>query len=172
MHEAFWQDRWARSQIGFHQEKVNGYLRRHWSALGLPAQATVLVPLCGKSLDLAWLAEQGHAVIGVELAERAVLAQARRGGGVGVDDALQLLLAHQVQCGKSVVFADLPDRQRLIRRHGERGAPECDAHAAAAGSLNLRSCCRARASVGAQDGGGRGLREPETLPDLVLHPVD
>lgn len=72
MHEAFWQDRWARSQIGFHQEKVNGYLRRHWSALGLPAQATVLVPLCGKSLDLAWLAEQGHAVIGVELAERAV----------------------------------------------------------------------------------------------------
>lgn len=72
MHEAFWQDRWARSQIGFHQEKVNGYLRRHWSALGLAKDAAVLVPLCGKSLDLAWLAEQGHSVIGVELAERAV----------------------------------------------------------------------------------------------------
>lgn len=72
MHESFWQERWARSQIGFHQEKVNGYLRRHWSALGLPNDAAVLVPLCGKSLDLAWLAEQGHAVIGVELAERAV----------------------------------------------------------------------------------------------------
>ncbi len=72
MHEAFWQDRWARSQIGFHQEKVNGYLRRHWSTLGLASDAAVLVPLCGKSLDLAWLAEQGHRVIGVELAERAV----------------------------------------------------------------------------------------------------
>lgn len=72
MHEAFWQDRWARSQIGFHQDKVNGYLRRHWSRLGLPEDAAVLVPLCGKSLDLAWLAEQGHTVIGVELAERAV----------------------------------------------------------------------------------------------------
>ena len=72
MHEAFWQDRWARSQIGFHQEKVNGYLRRHWSALGLASGSAVLVPLCGKSLDLAWLAEQGHRVIGVELAERAV----------------------------------------------------------------------------------------------------
>lgn len=72
MHEAFWQDRWARSQIGFHQEKVNGYLRRHWPALQLAGDAGVLVPLCGKSLDLAWLAEQGHAVIGVELAERAV----------------------------------------------------------------------------------------------------
>ncbi|QNG99074.1 thiopurine S-methyltransferase [Pseudomonas sediminis] len=72
MHEAFWQERWARSQIGFHQEKVNGYLRRHWARLGLTEQAAVLVPLCGKSLDLAWLAEQGHTVIGVELAERAV----------------------------------------------------------------------------------------------------
>ncbi|GIZ11853.1 thiopurine S-methyltransferase [Pseudomonas sp. NCCP-436] len=72
MHEAFWQERWARSQIGFHQEKVNGYLRRHWAGLGLPGDAAVLVPLCGKSLDLAWLAEQGHRVIGVELAERAV----------------------------------------------------------------------------------------------------
>ena len=72
MQEAFWQERWARSQIGFHQEKVNGYLRRHWARLGLSEDAAVLVPLCGKSLDLAWLAEQGHAVIGVELAERAV----------------------------------------------------------------------------------------------------
>lgn len=72
MHATFWQERWARSQIGFHQEKVNGYLRRHWSTLGLPNDAAVLVPLCGKSLDLAWLVEQGHAVIGVELAERAV----------------------------------------------------------------------------------------------------
>ncbi len=72
MHATFWQERWARSQIGFHQEKVNGYLRRHWSALGLANDAAVLVPLCGKSLDLAWLAEQGHVVIGVELAERAV----------------------------------------------------------------------------------------------------
>lgn len=72
MHDAFWQERWARNQIGFHQEKVNGYLRRHWSALGLAKGASVLVPLCGKSLDMVWLAEQGHPVIGVELAERAV----------------------------------------------------------------------------------------------------
>jgi thiopurine S-methyltransferase len=27
----------------------------------------VLVPLCGKSLDLAWLAGQGYRVLGVEL---------------------------------------------------------------------------------------------------------
>jgi thiopurine S-methyltransferase len=34
----------------------------------------VLVPLCGKSKDLSWLAEQGHDVIGVEVAEEAIKA--------------------------------------------------------------------------------------------------
>lgn len=72
MHESFWQDRWARNQIGFHQEKFNGYLRRHWASLDLPRGTGVLVPLCGKSLDMLWLAEQGYRVLGVELAERAV----------------------------------------------------------------------------------------------------
>jgi len=32
----------------------------------------VLVPLCGKSLDLAWLADRGHQVVGVELSDIAV----------------------------------------------------------------------------------------------------
>ncbi|EXF43869.1 thiopurine s-methyltransferase [Pseudomonas sp. BAY1663] len=32
----------------------------------------MLVPLCGKSLDLAWLAGQGFNVLGVELSEKAV----------------------------------------------------------------------------------------------------
>lgn len=72
MHGAFWQERWARDQIGFHQDQVNAYLLRHWPRLQLPRGSQVLVPLCGKSLDLAWLVSQGHAVLGVELAEKAV----------------------------------------------------------------------------------------------------
>jgi len=32
----------------------------------------VFVPLCGKSLDLAWLATQGHRVLGVELSQLAI----------------------------------------------------------------------------------------------------
>ncbi|GAB3394780.1 thiopurine S-methyltransferase [Azotobacter armeniacus] len=72
MHEDFWQARWARNEIGFHQPEVNPYLSRHWPALGLAPGSRVLVPLCGKSLDLAWLAGQGFSVLGVELAERAV----------------------------------------------------------------------------------------------------
>ena len=72
MHAEFWQARWSRSEIGFHLSEVNPYLQRYWPALGLLEGARVLVPLCGKSLDLAWLAGQGYQVTGVELAQRAV----------------------------------------------------------------------------------------------------
>src|SRR5204863_4627370 len=37
-------------------------------AAALPERGErVLVPLCGKSKDLAWLQQRGHAVVGVEL---------------------------------------------------------------------------------------------------------
>lgn len=72
MHEEFWQARWARNEIGFHRSEVNPALQAHWPALQLVPGSTVLVPLCGKSLDMPWLAAHGHAVLGVELAEKAV----------------------------------------------------------------------------------------------------
>lgn len=74
MNEAFWHERWARNEIGFHLNEVNPYLLRYWPSLGLPGRARVLVPLCGKSLDMAWLLGQGFAVLGVELSEKAVRA--------------------------------------------------------------------------------------------------
>ncbi|MFJ4443681.1 thiopurine S-methyltransferase [Pseudomonas sp. NPDC089422] len=74
MEPAFWQQRWADNQIGFHQAQVNPYLQRYWPRLQLAPGSRVLVPLCGKSLDLAWLAGQGHRVLGVELSQRAVAA--------------------------------------------------------------------------------------------------
>ncbi|MGY2046192.1 thiopurine S-methyltransferase [Pseudomonas pergaminensis] len=72
MEPKFWQERWARNQIGFHLPEVNPYLQRHWPQLALAQGAQVLVPLCGKSLDLMWLASHGLRVMGVELSERAV----------------------------------------------------------------------------------------------------
>ena len=74
MEPEFWHQRWAAGQIGFHQRKVNPYLIRHWPELHLAPGSAVLVPLCGKSHDLRWLAEQGHAVMGVELSRDAVAA--------------------------------------------------------------------------------------------------
>lgn len=63
-----WLERWAAGNTNFHRRSVHPALPRHWR----PRGGTVLVPLCGKSLDLRWLAELGHTVLGVELAERAV----------------------------------------------------------------------------------------------------
>jgi thiopurine S-methyltransferase len=72
MQPEFWHKKWASNQIGFHLPDVNPYLQRFWPDLNLAAQARVLVPLCGKSLDLLWLAGRGHRVLGIELSEKAV----------------------------------------------------------------------------------------------------
>jgi thiopurine S-methyltransferase len=72
MDHKFWLERWQNSDIGFHQEAAHDSLVRHWPAIGVPKSAQVLVPLCGKSLDMAWLVGQGYAVIGTELAVAAV----------------------------------------------------------------------------------------------------
>ena len=72
MEPEFWQKRWERDQIGFHLSEVNPYLQQFWPHLGLTPGARVLVPLCGKSLDLKWLAGLGHEVLGIELSEKAI----------------------------------------------------------------------------------------------------
>lgn len=68
----FWQQRWREQRIGFHLPQVNPRLRRYWPQLSLPAGSRVFVPLCGKSLDMCWLQEQGHRVLGIELSGLAV----------------------------------------------------------------------------------------------------
>lgn len=69
-----WQQSWRDRDIAFHQHVVNPHLVKFWQNLRLTASDRVFVPLCGKSLDLLWLAEQGHPVIGVELSPLAVRA--------------------------------------------------------------------------------------------------
>ena len=74
MEADFWHARWKDNLIGFHLDEVNPYLKQYWSALNLPKGSRVLVPLCGKSVDMCWLAEQGYEVIGIELSPLAVAA--------------------------------------------------------------------------------------------------
>lgn len=73
MDNSFWIDRWSKREIGFHQRRVNAYLQQHWPSLRLARNVPVFVPLCGKTLDMHWLHEQGHPVIGVEVAREAVV---------------------------------------------------------------------------------------------------
>jgi len=72
MDAKFWLDRWEEGRTHFHQSRVTPPLEKLWPTLALPAESKVLVPLCGKSLDMLWLAEQGYRVLGVELSPLAV----------------------------------------------------------------------------------------------------
>lgn len=68
----FWRSRWENNQIGFHQSETNKLLMKHWPSVCPDTSAKVFVPLCGKSLDMVWLSDRGHEVLGVELCELAV----------------------------------------------------------------------------------------------------
>ncbi|WP_127471253.1 thiopurine S-methyltransferase [Thiomicrorhabdus aquaedulcis] len=67
----FWHKMWQSGVVGFHQADINAFLRQFWPRLMLNGGA-VLVPLCGKSLDMLWLKEAGHEVLGVELSAQAL----------------------------------------------------------------------------------------------------
>ena len=67
MNAEFWLNRWRRSELGWHEGEINRHLAEHWPSLQVSRDARVLVPLCGKSLDMLWLASLGHAVLGVEI---------------------------------------------------------------------------------------------------------
>lgn len=70
MNHEDWMDRWVQGNIGWHQADGSATLRQFWNALHDGAR--VLVPLCGKSVDLLWLAKQGLDVTGVELSSVAI----------------------------------------------------------------------------------------------------
>lgn len=72
MEADFWLQRWREGQTRFHQDRVMPLLQKYWPGLSLPTNSRVLVPLAGKSLDIVWLAEQGHRVLAVELSALAV----------------------------------------------------------------------------------------------------
>jgi thiopurine S-methyltransferase len=72
MQPDFWHERWQSNQIGFHLPEANPLLVKHFSALQLSAGACVFLPLCGKTLDIAWLLAQGFRVVGAELSQIAI----------------------------------------------------------------------------------------------------
>lgn len=71
MESEFWHECWEQGRLGFHQEEYNRHLVRFFPGLCLAPGAHVLVPLCGKSRDMLWLADQGYRVTGIEISDRA-----------------------------------------------------------------------------------------------------
>jgi len=71
MDREFWLDRWQSRRLGWHREEVNPHLEAFWDAMPVAPGARVFVPLCGKSVDMKWLADRGHPVVGVEISDQA-----------------------------------------------------------------------------------------------------
>lgn len=73
MDHSFWHKRWDTGRIGFHVDRPNPLLLRHFASLALAEDSRIFVPLCGKTLDIAWLLSRGHRVVGIELSELAIV---------------------------------------------------------------------------------------------------
>ena len=67
-----WLARWQEGRTGWHETNGNRALPRYRPTLAPGSR--VLVPLCGKTPDLHWLAIQGLEVTGVELSDIAAAA--------------------------------------------------------------------------------------------------
>lgn len=68
----FWLQKWEKNEIGFHGREANPLLVKHVDALSLQKDSRIFLPLCGKTLDIAWLLAQGYRVAGAELSEMAI----------------------------------------------------------------------------------------------------
>ena len=69
----FWKDKWEKGTTSWQRDSVDAYLQKYIKLLtGEKPNASILVTLCGKSLDLPWLCDQGYKVTGVEISELAV----------------------------------------------------------------------------------------------------
>ena len=73
MDQQFWTNSWAKGEscTSFHRPDIHPYVIKHLAPDFL-AGKRVLVPLCGKTVDLLWFRQHAAHVIGVELCELAV----------------------------------------------------------------------------------------------------
>jgi thiopurine S-methyltransferase len=78
MQADFWHQKWQKNEIGFHLADANPLLVKHFHKLNLKPKFAanfkprIFLPLCGKTLDIAWLLAQGYSVAGAELSRIAI----------------------------------------------------------------------------------------------------
>ena len=66
---ANWLEFWEKNEINWHSNVVTQELEEYLGLLKLEPGDKVFFPLCGKSLDMIYLLNQGFSVIGIELSE-------------------------------------------------------------------------------------------------------
>ncbi|CAL8292502.1 unnamed protein product [Merluccius merluccius] len=71
---ADWEKRWQENRIGFHRPHVSKLLESNIDKVVAGRTGVrFFFPLCGKAVDMKWLADMGHSVVGVEVVEMAIL---------------------------------------------------------------------------------------------------
>jgi len=68
----FWKQAWRDGRTAFHQGQTSPHLVRHLPLLNINENDHVLLPLCGKSLDLLYLQDLNLKVTGIEISELAI----------------------------------------------------------------------------------------------------
>ncbi|MFD1142717.1 thiopurine S-methyltransferase [Larkinella insperata] len=72
MEKQVWADSWGRSNTRFHRQDVHPYVLKHLTPFAL-MEKSILVPLCGRSLDLVYFSQFAERVVGVEQNESIIL---------------------------------------------------------------------------------------------------
>ncbi|XP_076821491.1 putative thiopurine S-methyltransferase [Clavelina lepadiformis] len=67
-----WLKMWETNNIRFHQNSVHPHLVKHEKNV-FSVNSRIYLPLCGKTLDMNYLSEKGHDVVGCEFSEIAIL---------------------------------------------------------------------------------------------------
>ncbi|XP_070778456.1 probable thiopurine S-methyltransferase isoform X1 [Enoplosus armatus] len=68
-----WEQRWQEDRTGFHQPHVHKMLENNMDKVAAGRTGVrFFFPLCGKAVDMKWLADMGHSVVGVEISEKAI----------------------------------------------------------------------------------------------------
>ncbi|NP_001016410.1 thiopurine S-methyltransferase [Xenopus tropicalis] len=65
-----WIDKWEKKNIGFHEKNIHVLLSEFVEEMvNKRAQIRIFFPLCGKAVDMKWLADMGHSIVGVDVSE-------------------------------------------------------------------------------------------------------
>ncbi len=69
----YWYERWKNKDTAFDQKLPNQFLVKHLPKIKYSNTNICFVPLCGSSIDMLYLEQQGFKVVGVEISEQAIL---------------------------------------------------------------------------------------------------
>lgn len=72
-----WSDKWSKNEVGWHIRRVNPYLQKHFQQMIPEANvgnmgSRILIPFCGKTVDMAFLAKCGFRVVGMDGVKKAL----------------------------------------------------------------------------------------------------